>query len=145
MSRFELLFNNLKVIELCGNDCSLCDATFDDTLIATKCGHMFCVPCLNEALNDQKSKSKTASDKRVCPICDASIEKSGQSRQRLKCKIKRLAKLSQAQKEKLVKMLKLYRALKCEEFRNKPKRIETISSESDTQCDDEWETKTFSE
>lgn len=134
MSRFELLFHNLKVIELCGNDCSLCDATFDDKLIATKCGHMFCVPCLNEALNDQKSRA--ASEKRVCPICDASIEKSGQSRQRLKYRIKRLTKVSQAEKEKLLKMLKLYRALKYEDLRDKPKRIRTISSESDTKCED---------
>lgn len=134
MSRFDLLFSNIKVIELCGNDCSLCNATFDSTLIATKCGHLFCVPCLHESMKDQKSKEPPI--KFVCPICDTPIEKSGQSRQRLKLKIKRLAKTSQMEKDKFLKVLKLYRALKCEAHRSKPIRI-TITCDSDAP-QDEW-------
>lgn len=128
MSRFDLLFSNLKVIELCGNDCSLCNATFDRTLITTKCGHLFCVPCLNESMNDQKSKGPPI--KFICPICDTPIEKSGQSRQRLKLKIRRLAKTSQMEKDKFLKVLKLYRALKCEAHRSKPIRI-AVTCDSD--------------
>lgn len=133
MSRFEQLYSNFKVIELCGNECSLCDASFDTALIATKCGHLFCVPCLRESMCGQKSRKPPV--KPVCPICEASIEKSGQSRQRLKLKIKRLAKVSQMEKEKLLKMLKMYRSLKCEEKRRKPIRI-SISSDSDEPQDD---------
>lgn len=143
MSRYERLFGNLKVIELSGNECSLCDATFDTTLVATKCGHLFCVTCLEESMCEQKSRKPPV--KLVCPICDASIEKSGQSRQRLKLKIKRLAKVSQMEKEKFLKLVKMYRSLKCEDKRSKIIRI-SISSDSDAPQDDQsspWSVNKF--
>lgn len=125
MSRLEL-FNNLKVIELCGNDCSLCDTTFDDILYATKCGHLFCLRCLNGALGAQRSRKP--STKVACPMCDASIQKSGQSRLRLKAKIKRLLRTSKREKEKFLKTLKMYRTLRVEGTRTK--RLRTSSDTS---------------
>lgn len=129
MSHFDLLFSNLKVIELYRNNCFLCDASFDSNLVATKCGHLFCAACLNESINDQNSK--TPPIQLVCPACDTAIEKVGPSRQRLKFKIKRLSKLSQMERSKLLKVLKMCKALRSKQVRSKPMETIVISSDSE--------------